>query len=221
MARFAKSEAELLEAFRIQLVMLRASAVAYDEGLEWESIRIATHIYTLIHVSQTSRPVLEAVGLRHSLRIVSMFRDLNPPVRDGLIAVPPTSLAAYRIADGGITFMPVRGHGILPEHWQSLSVDDWYNERVIDDLYPAAPLTRKEIVNTIRSQDGGAHLDGDISLETYRDLTTNGDRALRLLLPDLVAHFGVGNIQAPKNLFAAMVRQFAWELNMSFKAAGY
>lgn len=66
-------------------------------------------------------------------------------------------------------------------------------------------LTRNKIIQTVRSKDGGAHVDDHLSDQAYHVLRTVGDPSVLMAIND-GEEFGPGNLVWP------IVRQIGWEL---------
>jgi hypothetical protein len=100
------------------------------------------------------------MGVKDQLRFLSSGR-----VPEGKSLIGQVSpLAGIRLSSGGSHFAPILDQLPSEAMWVSLSV--WWNEERIfsDGEYS---LTREALVFALRNQDGGGHLDPELSNRDY------------------------------------------------------
>lgn len=165
---------DLIEHFGDQIDALRASCEGYDRGDRWEAKRIATALHILCHDppldrKSKSKSLLSRMGIKHQLSFISSIRP------DAKTYVPTVLLAIVKFDnEEGPYFAPMLESG-WEHHLQFLK---WYNETVF--YGKGVEISRKNLILTMRNQDGGAHVDGQISLEDYvRFRYENDTRILR------------------------------------------
>jgi hypothetical protein len=74
--------------------------------------------------------------------------------------------------ESGNWFISATPFGPLFDGSQRLSVEDWWAQHVIRSN--AGPLSRLDVVQILRDQDGGAHVDRSIENENYLDIFKSG-----------------------------------------------
>lgn len=223
MARFSKSMAELHEELGVQLKALRSSAVAYDTGEEWEARRIATVIHILLHDGKRgTRSLLTLIEMRSSLKLQSTRSagGINPPVTEGLIGRLESPLVTLRIEGGSSKYVPSLASGIRATTGTWMPVDEWWEQEVFSTL-DGEEYSRRKIAQIVRDQDGGGHVDAGISDQVYWERSREGYSPTEAAGPTLgPALLGDAWKHRPNNVFAAILRQMAWELDVSFARLG-
>lgn len=157
-------------------MFLVSSAEAFDRGQGGEAKRLAVSLRVLFHDTAQSHSLL---GQLHRLtgRFISSALPHDPnniSTHGGLIMTAMAASATTYYAPLDDTFF----HRWLP-------FQDWWNEIVfVDDQ--RATLTRRGLVLAVANQDGGAHVDPNLS-QTYARLSrhnsmgwvmTPGDRPI-------------------------------------------
>lgn len=224
MARHRRTREELEQELREQAEALRASAAEYDNGKRWEAKRLATTAYVLLHDGGQSRSLLGQLGLKGQM--------LSTAKHDGASPMPLATIAMDMKAGGkGMTFEP-----LLDQHsteCRMMSFNRWYAEDVFIGRH--LRLSRKNLIFTFRSQAGGAHVDPDITDDSFQWLKTSGP--IYVLSgppspaidqygnevpcpPELENIFADLNGPVPNGNFASM-RQIAWEIDQKLRALGY
>lgn len=210
-----KLEAELSE----QLLALRASAKAYDEGNHWEAKRLSSTIYILLHDGgHNSRSLLGLLGKKGGLRLVSS--KVVPPSQGTVVAASSTLIVHTRLTGSGAEYVPVLDDHPLRDQYRWLQFDRWWEEQVFHPV-SSTSLSRKNIIFTMRSQDGGAHVDDAITNADYVRFDEKGDPSTRyhspgtLVLTTSEAKQDSPSGEAIKNGIRATVRQIAWEVDHS------
>lgn len=177
---------------------------SFDDGERWQARSLAVTAYLLVHDGgRNSKSLLGQLGLKGMPRYLSSSRGFKmehaDPDARGIEAYPPITLAIYRLDDAGVSYQPLC-HAIGMQHWyRRLKFKKWYGEYIFKTAR-GRTLTRENLIHTVRSKDGGAHLDPLINDEAYELLARDPDPLFEVeggVLPG--AHF-------------ASMRQIAWEL---------
>nr|WP_315384913.1 hypothetical protein [uncultured Sphingomonas sp.] len=205
---FERSPGELTEELSDQRKALRASCDGYDRGELWESKRLATTVYNLVH-EDGQKSLLSSLGIKKNLKFISSSKGFNLEylnlgvVRGGRVS-PPTPLAALMLGENETIFVPMC-HSVANIEWcRSLAFGKWYEEGVFETS-KGRVLSRKNLIYSLRSQDGGAHIDNMIKNEAYFVLRSDADDRLRSSgKPIPHAHY-------------ATMRQIAWEVEKTLE----
>lgn len=197
---WVRSQREIREALDNQRKALIASCKAYDEGEKWEAMRLATAIWTVVHDGgRNNVSILSQLGVRGSLRFVSSAFKYSP---DNVLR--ETALLSTRVySDGTAEYRPLLDAAPLGQQ-HLLQIGKWWDTEVIfrDGQFR---LTRRKLVFTLRSQEGGSHFDAVISDPNY----------LRFAKEQLTTLYVVSSRIPPKPILGAelaSMRQIAWEL---------
>jgi hypothetical protein len=215
----------LSELLAEQVSFLRSSAAAYDGGELAEAKRLATTVSTLVNSNRrgTSVALLSQIGVRDHMSFLSYAEPLQ-------FRFPKVCLVIAQInSTTGGTFIPIchspMGTRYLPQQW--VAFETWWRsepiyEVVLDDG-TTGTLSRMDLVRYLRSQDGGSHIDADITEETYVRLSRIADTGAYAFTGDgmagMVAVPGEGTSPIPVGHLAAM-RHIAFELEQSLIRAG-
>lgn len=163
----SRSPAELEEAAAEQIRFLRASCEAYDGGFRPEAKRIASAAYILLHDGGQQKSLLRRIGLRDSLRFIS-----SSDPRCGYETYVP--LATWSIPDEGGHFIP--DFEIIKEARSRLkreSYSSWIEGKMFVNK-SGKELSRKNLMFSLRNQDGGGHVDDKLRNKSYRWLMMRG-----------------------------------------------
>jgi hypothetical protein len=206
--KYIRSREDLLVALDIQLKALKSSCHSYDEGNFWEAIRLATIVKTLVHDGgKKVVSVLTQLGMRGSLRFVSSGHPENP--RNLLRELTLVFTRLKMTEQGPIAqFIPHLGEG--PDAVRRVQFHSWWDDEKIFRDPDGFFLNRRRLVWTLRDQEGGAHLDAEITDPAYVRLSRDTSSAPRLLSEK--------NSSMPiMGAQSALMRQIAWELLETLK----
>lgn len=134
------------EQLRRQLLFIELSCRGYDSGIHEESLRIAVALRVLFHHTPKSHSLIEQLGVRSSLQLLSTFRERESDETErGLV-----------ISFGGI----LSYLGVTPElgsspHRRSLPLADWWSE-IVHTFN--GHFSRRDVILNAANQDGGAHV---------------------------------------------------------------
>jgi hypothetical protein len=98
-----------------------------------------------------------------------------------------------------------------------LSFSQWWEETIFTDA-GGRDLSRKNMILTLRSQDGGAHVDDSIRDEAYYWLANDANPGIRSVGPP-----GSPNATGRpiEHGHRATVRQIGWEMDETLKRLGF
>jgi hypothetical protein len=220
MAAYRKSREELEVELKEQIEGFRLAAKTYDEGTLWAAKDLSSYIHKLLHDAPSGRTtsLLKQVGLKAKLRLLSSL--VVPPSATGgkIVAAQATPLLITRISDSGSVYVPAFDDHPLADQYRWLQFNRWWEERVFHPL-SAFDLSRKNLIFTMRDQDGGGHVDPTISNADYVKFKKDGDPLFRQIDRGVV--FGEGAVGEPvANGLPATIRQIAWELDQSLIKLG-
>ena len=220
--RHVRSRDDLLVELHEQLAALRSSSAAYDSGTLWEAKRLATVAYVLLHDGgRNSCSLLGQLGLKG--QFLSTVRRLDSP---------PLPLAIIKMEMGkGATFAP-----FLAEHSTEknfLSFNKWYEEIVFENGH--LKQKRKNLIFTLRSQAGGAHVDSEIKDEAFQFLSSKSQWVISSNGPGTAKDAAGNEVPCPPELEhvfdgldgpvpngnLATMRQIAWEIDQTLTLSGF
>lgn len=154
------SSAEDLAAhLKRQLIFLRNSVAAYDNGCVEEAVRIGVVIRVLCHDTQSSVSLLKQMGQKATLRLVTTAKTLS---NDLLADMDFGELMA------GMTFGHTLEYDPVPEDSPAILCPDWWDQPVF--IRDKRAYTRKDVVLSAANKDGGAHIDNpDAKLQALQE----------------------------------------------------
>ena len=203
MGSHAKSRAELKMELEEQLAALRLSCESFDAGRLWEAKRLAATVHILLHDGgRRTVSLLTQLGLRDRTR----FLASGPPINErNLLAEMP--LVIMKLATDGASYLPVLNDSPMPPRW--LPFSRWWDEAVLRDQ-DRRSLSRKNLVFSLRDQDGGAHADATLSDEAYASISRRNGAGWMFAAP------GQSPIDLNPGPHLATMRQIAWEVEQVF-----
>ncbi|MFC0221185.1 hypothetical protein [Nocardioides zeicaulis] len=202
---------ELLNHLDEQLAFIDASCSAFDDGIEYECKRLATHVRTLVHDTGRSRSLLALLQAKDRL----WFHDSIAAKRErisafraaGAIPAFMGGLMIVEMGDQGTRYVP---HGLEPSTSDELRMtrfEEWWREpAMFPTSGPAA--TRYDLMDWLAHKDGGSHIDE--LPPTYVALTTGNAMGARFDVP-------AGLAPARNSPIPAAMRQIAEELRRSLR----
>lgn len=204
---------ELWQALDDQKRALASSGKGYDSGGFWEAPRLATAVYNVVNDgSKKTVSILSQLGVRGKARFLSS----KPPHNPGNLFKSGAPLCIMRLKMGGEEppfggYVPRLDNGAQQfEQW--LPFKDWWEESIYQNV-AGAHLSRMNLVFSLRSKDGGSHLDREIPRSPYLDMIEQvGEGFVQDVRGEMVTRSPV------KNAHLATMRQIAWELERSLEA---
>lgn len=202
-----------------QRQMLRRSSEAYDAGAHYEAKRLATIVFTLVRDGgRNNRSLLTQLDLKDHLRFISSSADLT------IFHIPKTHLASAMVVDYRYPAI------FAPRHYfrtfadkplKEVSFSQWWEETIIEKALHLEPdpkrvksitLSRKNLVFSLRDQDGGAHIDPALTDPVYAEIAVGEGVGLSATSPD-------GTLEPLRAQLPSM-RQIAWELEQTLQQLG-
>lgn len=134
------------EQLRRQLLFIHSSCSGYDSGILEEALRIAVSLRVLFHQTASSHSLIEQLGTRSSLHLLSTFQEQNPKETD----------QGRAVSIGGT----LSKSGVAPEldqspHRRFLPFATWWSE-IVHTF--GSHFSRRDIILSAANQDGGAHV---------------------------------------------------------------
>lgn len=212
-----RSNAELREEMLDQIAAFRHSSASYDQGNEWEYKRLATSIYILVFdgVGSRSRSLLGMLGIKSSMKFLTTYSQPYVSLEDRRRGVTSTWVGLSPLV--GVQFGPNPKYYPLMAHsggatWTSFG--KWWEECVFSNV-EALPLSRKNLIFTARTQDGGAHVDRKITSIDYQKVKSGSAGDMTFTSGRLDQDMSEWTVHTVTNGVSALVRQIAWELDQS------
>ena len=193
--RYTQSHKELEEHLLEQVLALKASTAAFDEGNDFEGKRLAVAIRVLVHDTSSSHSLLGQMGLKVSNfydTALEIFPD-NPITQSAITGVLTTPEGSEPLAL--LDDFPPPG-----PKW--VSFEDWWNGVILVDKEKRR-ITRKDLVLFVTNTDGGAHIDETLA-QVYADLSRHNSLNWKSY-----SRTGVSDLRGPE---LAALRQIAHEV---------
>ncbi len=157
---------EIQQALHDQLSFLKTSCELYDKGKVAEAQRISSAVYIMLHDGhKRTSSILSQLRLKGSMSFVSFVPNSTPSIEEDF-AIDAMPLVIFQMSQDGGRYRPRLNDG-PPTGFKLLSFDEWWEEKVLYSSGLNTPLTRRELILTVRDQDGGGHFDGKIKNEAY------------------------------------------------------
>ena len=223
MNSFEKSSQDLEIELEEQVLALRALSQSYDDGNHWEAKRLAATIYILFHDGRgRTRSLLGQLGLKDRIFLPSSKLDLLGPMRvQGFTPVLQSNnrLVMMSVSVDKSEYIPILDTNPHGTAHPLMFYDDWIDETVFGETI-GTNLTRNDITQTLRNQDGGSHVDSHIRNEQYQLFKDQGAPGMPHI--DGAVTFGASNHdgQPVINGVRATMRQIAWEVDQALIGIG-
>jgi hypothetical protein len=217
--KYQKTKDELKREFSEQLLALRAAAKSYDSGNHWSAKDLASIIYILFH-DGTGRikSLLRLLGLKGKINLLSSY--IIPPTASGMEVTVAQSapLIMLNIRNDQSEWVPIFDDNPFADQFRWLSFQNWWEEKIFHPV-STINLSRKNIIFSMRNQDGGSHVDSHITNEDYATFSRKGDPWIRSIKNGV--SFGENGGEQIPNAMRAIVRQLAWEVDQSLIRAAF
>lgn len=231
MGKYIKTRENLIAELKDQLAALRLSCTSYDKGNRWEAKRLATAIHILLHDRGRTKSLSRQLGLKAKLRIPSAVQPMRKSSDGGMISPLIVICLTQENGKRAAFFSPIKGE---TSDYKALQFNDWWEENIFEQTY-GRNTSRKNVVFSLRDQDGGSHVDSHLTDKEYFGLKYDGD-------PNFCFNSETGELSGPAFEVAtgkkiilpsqpgekpipdapfAIVRQIAWEVDKSFELIGY
>ena len=145
-----------------QITFLQRSCQSYDEGATDEAIRIATIIRVLIHNTKSSTSLLKHLN-GTTINLLSTTEGASPN------ALMYHGLGTIQLSSNGHKYYAALDNALFKKF---IPVSQWWDQ-IVYVLNPQTRLSRRKIVLAAANQDGGAHVDAQLSPD-YKSLTADG-----------------------------------------------
>jgi len=145
----------------------------YDRGVYEAGRLMANLVFQLVIERRKNAPLLKQIGHFDRLRIVIDSSTLSTEMPASPTMSPLVSLMFGLKADSADTlksaaiWLPAFRRPPPHKGFESMTIDAWLDDAVIPTT--TRILTRRELVQVIRDQDGGAHSDPDAKLAKSPD----------------------------------------------------
>jgi hypothetical protein len=159
---------ELVQALMTQWRHMEASCAAYDAGDKSEALRLATAVYNLVHDGGQTHSILSQLNVKSQMRFVTTAHThTDEEIKHAdrytpLIELERTTMEFVPI----FSFCAKRG---IYHPMTELPFKDWWQKDVIF-LDGDKRLTRRQLVTTLRDQEGGSHFDKELRNPNYLPL---------------------------------------------------
>ena len=172
----------------------------------------------------------EAQECRSLLGRLELRDSLHFPDTRHVMSILGTGLAAPKLENDQVVFVP---NFEMPHPFRSLEdcprhpFEDWWSQKIFGS--EAGTGARRDLVLTLRDQDGGAHVDLALSNLDYVRLTTHAPRGVNLRDGKLSRTIrGSGGPNSPPLPYGppaerahwASMRQMALEIDVALREAG-
>lgn len=200
-----RTREELEAALNVQRQALTSSCNAFDEGAQWEALRLATAVFNLVHDGgRQSLSILTQLGVRDSISYLASGQPISP---NNLVSSTP--LVIFQV--GGDKSGPIPRLDQDPVGDRMVSFKAWWER---EGIYRAGAAGRdwyrKNLVFSLRNQDGGSHFDRKLTDPDYMQLKAGAGWIV-----------GTNGQEGPMSgLEFATMRQIAYELMKSLDEAG-
>jgi hypothetical protein len=169
---YRKTNEELNEALTRKIGQLRRAALSYDAGKFDEAERIASDVYILLHDGgRNARSLLGQVGKKSTISFPDSRHSDFIEKPEKFIGIPLFSCGK------SFNYIPILGTSSSLDAMNKYRFSKWWDQTVYI-THRGLKLSRKNLVCSLRSQDGGAHVDDNLKSESYHWLKTQGDKRI-------------------------------------------
>lgn len=189
-----------------QFEALKSSAANYDNGNLWESKRLATTVHTLVHDGSNgnSRSILKQLGIKGEL---SFLTCAQPPDKPGIQTLSILKgMCGISETDNGPMYHPVLDRAFNRRH---VTFQHWWDE-VLFTNKSNVDIARKNLVFSLRSQDGGSHFDKSLPDDAYLSLKGAKDTGMWAFSGN--GPYNIADAIPIKHGHLAIMRQVSFEL---------
>ncbi|MDM7928346.1 hypothetical protein [Blastomonas fulva] len=216
-----RSPEELSDLLAEQIQFLRASALAYDNGVTAEAKRLATTVSTLVNSGRNAVALLDQIGVKEVISYLSHATPLDS-------RFPKICLVGIVMNKVGVSFVPYcQFPSVASREHKWISFNHWWADEAIYEVRMGdteiGTLNRKDLVRYLRSKDGGSHIDEEVTDQTYVQLSRVAETGIifqRTEGGNLLGFGGAPDGEPVLDGHLAAMRHIAYELEESIKAAG-
>ncbi len=160
---YIKTTENLQNDLKEQLELLDNSIKSYDEGSYAEAKNMAARLRLLLHDTRNSKSLLGSMNLLETTDFLDTYIVKNP------ISIPMSHYGLTIIDPSFKHPIPLLDEDPSHDGIKKANFNDWWNAVVINDS-SGQGLTRKDLVLNVADQDGGAHIDTELTDEVYLNM---------------------------------------------------
>lgn len=160
--RLPRPKADIEDALKDQLQLLRIACENFDNGVDAAGIQIATILRVMLHATKTSRALLDQLGYRKG-----RFYSTGPEYNARNMANSFPLLTMVFGTNGG--FYAPKIFVAQSNAPRLVQFVDWWGETIIKDGN-GNRFSRMSLVGHVANTDGGAHVDPGFDSD-YRSLS--------------------------------------------------
>jgi hypothetical protein len=195
--KIPQTKSELEAHLSEQIHFLEASSLSFDAGYEGEAKRLATTLRVLLHDTKSSKSLLGQLGIK-DIQFYDTASEFDP---NNLLTHSGLTLLRMNVA--GAKHVPLLDE-TLGRKLKKVDFDKWWAKIVIVDNM-RNKMSRKDIVQVVADQDGGAHVDPNLD-KTYARLSRQNSFNVFFLSENL------NGSQPLSGPHLASIRQIAYEI---------
>jgi hypothetical protein len=183
MATYRRTDQEIRQALIEQYHALIASSANYDAGNLWEAKRLATTIYNVVHDGGSrTKSLLGQLGIKSTIALLSCVKPPDKPGTQTLAIA--NGMCGVSHTHEGPVYTPVLSKSF---YRRTVSFKEWYGETIFENQRKQ-PITRQNLVFSLRSQDGGSHFDPTLPDSAYLGLKDGTNTPLMFFPGDKVSY---------------------------------
>jgi hypothetical protein len=205
-----RTRAEILANLAEQRDFIRQAALHYDAGKTHYAKSIATAASVLLQDGKNrTKSIMTQLGLTDKLSYANSARPLTMYPRIALVSLKMNNSAISYIAHCQLT-------GFESETWSwftQSTFKDWWADAIFRNEHGGV-ISRKGLVYSLRSQDGGAHFDAEWAAGNYREFATTNDATVKMTLQSQPA-------KSIPDAHLASMRQIGWEIEETFRTVNF
>jgi hypothetical protein len=177
MSKYVKSETELLNDLKNQIILINNSTKLYDSGCESEAINLATRIRVLVHSTSNSISLLSQLKKSDIL----FYDSVSTYESDDLMT--QSSILIMKLDSRGAEYTAPLDNPAIGRKYRKRSFSNWWERVYIFKDKDGNLFSRKDIVLGVADTDGGAHIDPRLD-RAYANLSRFNSLAWRYRTKD-------------------------------------
>lgn len=161
-----RTHRDFCKAFLIQYDAIRLSSTSFDLGFTGEAIRLANSIWVLLGRSKKTRnhtSIIDHLQWGAELEMPTSVLEGNT----GGNTMIKASWTVFENVDGrsAMVNVQIEPMGDPPVSCRKLPLEQWWTEQIAKP--GGQSMSRYTLIRVLRNQDGGAHLDDEITDEDF------------------------------------------------------
>ena len=157
MSKYVKSETELLNDLRTQIVIIKNSANLFDNGCELEAINLATRIRVIVYDNRF--PSLLKQLNKKDILFYDSAVPFIPDTPKRTCSQSPCLTSIRMSAKDGVSYIAP----LDDREMTKIEFSKWWEENIILVDTEGNKLFRKDLVLNVANCDGGAHVDSELN----------------------------------------------------------